>query len=362
MKSVALVPHCPLPADTGGKTETWKHLQALRAEGECTIVSASTRPVGAGWTPARREEIRRRGFAVSLREDDIPTRSFRQWGGMAYAAAAKMLRLEKAFGHSNPYHRHAFPEDWWRGKTIGADLAVIHYSYWAALPCACPKAVILLDLWSDYMWEGPRREKQDLMTADLVVTISKDEENTLRGWGLKRTLWSPPRVPRMEFADSHRIGLLGSDSPVNREGLRWLMAGGTLPTRVYGGLAAHATGAGFIPVGRYDEWETPYRECGIILMPTALGMGVQIKGVESLAAGRVLVARKGAMRGLPPGEGAWIEVDSPEEMMEAAARLASNRSEREARMRAAHAYYQTHLDSERIGLELTAAFRAAAGR
>ena len=42
-----------------------------------------------------------------------------------------------------------------------ADLVVVHYSYWAWLPCAAPKVVALLDLWSDVMRWWNRREIED---------------------------------------------------------------------------------------------------------------------------------------------------------------------------------------------------------
>lgn len=358
--SVVLIPYCPWPADTGGKTEMWKHLAALRELGPCTILSAAGKPVGVGWTREARCEVERRGFKVVLREQDGARRSWRQWAGLAYAAVAKGLGLERAFGHSNPYHRFAFPAAWWYRHTQAADLAVVHYSFWAGLPCACPKVVALLDLWSDYMWEGPAREVRDLKSARLITVISKEEEQKLQALGLRQTLWSPPVVAQSAFPDSDAVGLLGSPSPVNREGLQWLSGVPmTLPVRVYGGLAEFADAPGFVAVGKYEANETPYRECGIIFMPTALGMGVQIKGIEALASGRAIVARRGAMRGIPAGNGAWIEVDTPGEMLEAGHRLQRDPEARGRQMAAAREYYHTHLDSNRLCAELRAALLKA---
>ena len=363
MNSVVLTPYCPMPADSGGKAEMWKHLDVLRGMGSCTMVSAATKPVGAGWTPEKRADAKRRGFSLVLREDARRGRSFRQFGGIAYAALAKGLRMEKAFGHSNPYHRHAFPADWWLEQTKKADLAVINYSYWAGLPCACPKVIILHDLLSGFMWEGPRREIEDLKTADLVIVISKDEENKLNRLGITRTMWSPPAVPGMDCPDSDRIGLVGSSNASNREGLRWLARSVSLSgVRVYGGLAAFASGPGFIRVGRYESTDAPYLECGVILLPTALGMGVQIKSIEALAAGRAIVARRGAMRGIPPGDGAWLEVDTPEQMMEEAGRLVRDAAARKLLGRHAHNYYERHLNSDQIRADMARAFTTLAGR
>ena len=122
--------------------------------------------------------------------------------------------------------------------------------------------------------------------------------------------------------------------------------------KVYGGLARYARGPGFEAVGRYADTLDPYRQCGIVLMTTTGGMGVQIKTIEALAAGRAIVARRGAMRGIPPGNGAWIEVDTPEAMRAETIRLQRDAGARRAQMEAARAYYQQHLDAEKLRAEL----------
>jgi hypothetical protein len=355
MRSVILLPYCPLPIDTGAKSEIWKHLNVLKALGSCRILSAIRKPVGGGWTHEKRAEMESYGFSVSFREDFQPRRSWCQWGGIAYAAGAKLMGMEKAFGHSNPYHRYAFPADWWYRLTSDADLAVIFYSYWSYLPSACPKAVVLLDLWSEFMWEGPKREIRDLKTSDLVIVISKEEQRKLQSSGVTRIFWNPPAIPAVACPDSQEIGLLGSASSVNCEGLRWLesaMTPGLPPIRVYGGLSDLVEGSGFINMGRYDLSEEPYQQCGIIIMTTALGMGVQIKSIEALACGRAIVARKEAMRGLPLDKKAWIEVESPEEMLDWAQRLVADKGLRAEWSSRARAYYEKHLDSEKILADL----------
>lgn len=357
MKSIALIPYCPLPADHGGKVEMWKALKCLRELGPCTILSARTRPVGMGWTPERLAEVRAGGFEVVFREDDEPRRlrPGRAWG-LAYATGCKALGLARAFGHANPYHRLAFDPAWVARHAEGTELALFAYSFWAGFPVACPKAVLLLDLWSDFMAGGTETETRDLKTADLVIVISKQEEATLQARGIHRTLWSPPFVAAEELPDSERIGMVGSASAFNREGLDWLGAGPAgSPVRVYGELAKFAPDAGFERVGRYGEVMDPYRQCGIVLMTTTGGMGVQIKSIEALAAGRAIVARRGAMRGIPAGSGAWIEVDTPDEMREVARRLQADPVARRTQMAAALAYYRMHLDAEPRRIELKAA-------
>lgn len=363
MKSVVLVPYCPYSPDTGGKVEMVKHLELLRELGPCKILSASSRPVGAGWTETALAETRRRGFEVVLREEGQRRLSIRQKAGICYAAIAKGFGMEKAFGHANPYHRYAFPADWWMRHTEDADLAVINYSYWSWLPCACPKVVVLLDLWSDYMWGGHRRESEGLADSDLVVVISVDEQKKLNARGIKRTMWSPPFVEEKDCGDSAAISLIGSGSRFNREGLRWLSRGGKWPEgmHLYGGLAAYCKNANVSRRTAYDEWNEPYSECGIVLMTTQLGMGVQIKGIEALACGRAIVARRGAMRGLPPGDGAWIEVASPAEMLQTAERLQKSRAERAAISAAARQYYHRHLNAAGLKQKLVDAYVEVAG-
>lgn len=362
MNSIALIPYAPLPADHGGKAETWKMLQCLRELGSCTILSARRRPVGMGWTPETVAEVENLGFRTAFREDEEPRRfrPGRAWG-LAYGAGCKAARLERAFGHANPYHRSAFDPAWITRRSEAADLAVFAYSFWAGFPTACPKVVLLLDVWSDYMWGGRERETQDLKTADLVIVISKQEERSLHERGITRTLWSPPFVAAQELPDSERIGLLGSANAFNREGLRWLGTGlSAAPIQVFGQLSTFAAGPGFERVGRYADALDPYRACGIILMTTTAGMGVQIKSIEALAAGRAIVARRGAMRGIPPGDGAWIEVDTPEEMRAVARRLRQDAAARQRQMEAARAYYRAYLDAGRLRAELKAALRNVA--
>ena len=318
--------------------------------------------MGMGWTRDAIEELEKRGFRLVFREDDEP----RRWRpglalGMAYAAGCKALGMERAFGHANPYHRLAFDPEWVSQHSESADLAVFVYSYWAGFPTACPKAVLLLDLWSDFMWGGSEAETRDLKTANLVIVISKQEEERLHGRGIHHTLWSPPFVAAQELPDSDRIGMVGSASAFNCEGLRWLGKNlANLPVKVFGGLAKDISSNGFEAVGRYGDSMDPYRQCGIILMTTAKGMGVQIKGIEALAAGRAIVARRGAMRGIPSGNGAWIEVDTPEEMMDVARRLGRDRDVRIRQMAVAREYYRAHLEVNRLRGELCNALQEMA--
>ena len=362
MRSAVLIPYCPLPINTGAKAEMWKHLNVLKELGSCRIVSARRRPVGLGWTPEYEQSVRERGFELVFREDHNRL-GLLQVLGYFYGLFFKGLGMDRAFGHSNPYHRHAFPSAWWHKLTKQVDLSVINYSHWAHLPCACPKVVVLHDLVSAVSWEGASRETRDLGFADLVIVISRDEEVVLNGRGISKILWSPPVVAASEAPLPSAVGLVGSANQFNIQGLRWLEQGleqcgvESALVRVYGDLAGHARSKAFIPVGRYDDSTQPYKDCGIILMLTAGGTGVQIKAVEALAAGRAIIARKGAMRGLPPGEGAWFEVEYPQDMIREMQHLANDQDDLRVQARRSREYYQKWLNAERLKDELKKSYR-----
>ena len=62
----------------------------------------------------------------------------------------------------------------------------------------------------------------------------------------------------------------------------------------------------------------------------------------------------------PPGEGAWIEVDSPEDMLMLANSLLLDTAAREALGMRAHEYYERHLNNERIRANLAVVFTSLA--
>ena len=360
MKSTILTPYNPWPVTQGSKAEMLKHLEMLRSLGDCTVASAATRPVGSGWSTVLRREIENQGYQIKLREDEYSTKSWIQHAGILYGAFCKGLRLERAFGHSNPYHRYAFPLRWWREVTGNAELVVINYSYWAWLPTSRPKVIILHDLLSENMWGGTARETKDLCSADLVIVISKTEEIQLRRRGIRNVLWSPPVVKSAQFPLSQKVGIVGSANFHNREGLKWLESGcndNFISLSIYGALSHYVNLINAHKVQLYHDRYTPYKDCGIILLPTALGTGVQIKAVEALACGRAIVARRGAMRGLPEDKDAWLEVDTPSEMWSKIELLINDEDKRSDLGSMARTYYEKHLNSENIRTALENAYR-----
>ncbi len=361
MRSLSLLPYCPLPVNTGARVVFMKHLNMLKELGECSIVSAHSKPVGSGWLSKYEHELQKEGFELVFRPESKLT--IRQWYGLAYASFFKIFQQERAFGHSNPYHRTAFPDNWLLKQTESVDLAEIHYSYWSHLPCACPKVIVVHDLWSNIMWEGSKKETLELGKADLVVTVSNDDKNTLLDRGIEQVLWSPPCVEQVVYADSRQVGIVGSNNRFNREGLSWLSRGKQLDhagfeIMLYGSVSQLSTlSATLIPNGGYEDPFLPYEQCGIIVISTGLGSGLQIKAIEALAAGRAIVARKGAMRGLPVAGIGWVEVGTSEEMIEQVKQLVDDSKKRKNLMELSRAYYQTYLESNKVLDELKSAYR-----
>lgn len=351
MKIIALVPYCPWPADTGTRVEMMKHLDVLREMGECTIVSARSKPVGFGWTPAAIAALQERGFSLLFREDGCwPNPP--QLLGILYAAVCKTLRLQRAFGHSNPYHRYAFTKSWLQKITQGFDLCVMQYGFWAGVPLSSPKAIVVHELLSNYHWEGSLAEDRDFAMADLLIVVGHDEKAALEQRGMRSVLWSPPAVAPNDFPVNDQIALIGTAAPQNVEGLRWLEGANQtwdLRIKVYGNLAGEVRHPMFEPVGRYGAQTEPYESCGIFLLTRPDRPGLQIKAVEALANGRAIIARRGSMRGLPEGGGdAWLTVNSPEEMVAAATRLREQPEERHQLAMQAKRYYQQYLDHKVI--------------
>lgn len=364
MKSVCLTPYCPWPADTGTKVEMMKHLNVLKGLGQCTIVSARRKPVGFGWTHETEAALQDQGFELMFREASEPFRPV--WLiGFIYATLCTVFKLDRSFGHSNPYHRLAFSQRWWQQVTAGADLAVMQYGFWGRFHSSCPQTIILHELLSSYHWEGADRETRDWKDAALLCVVGHDEQEILKKRGLNNVLWSPPAIEPANLPLSDDVGLIGTKASQNLEGLRWLeRARGIEGVRikVFGNMASEARAPFLEPVGRYGVNTEPYERCGIQLMTRPDRPGLQIKAVEALAYSRVIVARRGSMRGLPPQEGVWIDVDTPEEMLAAVIRLRKDPSLREHMAEQAKAYYHQHLSRERILGDLRHAYLTVGGK
>ena len=350
LRSVCLVPYCPWPANTGTKVEMMKHLNVLRKLGPCRILSCKKKPVGFGWTSEAVKSLEEMGFEFAFRETDYFF-DLRWIYSCGYAWLCTFLKMEDRFGSSNPYHRYAFRQSWIRRKTADADLVVMQYSYWARLLGDIPSVIVQHELLSNFHRGGSKKETQDLQQADCILVVGDDEVATLKERGLQNVIWSPPAIEGEALPVNAEVGLVGTVAPQNLEGLHWLesaQAEVAPKINVFGNLASKCTQPYLNPVGRYGKGSEPYEACGIHLMTRPDRPGLQIKVVEALSFGRAIIARKGSMRGLPHSENAWVEVETPDEMLSEALRLSTDEEARLVLANAARRYYLDHLDSHQI--------------
>jgi glycosyltransferase involved in cell wall biosynthesis len=147
------------------------------------------------------------------------------------------------------------------------------------------------------------------------------------------------------------VGIVGARNPLNSEGLRWLLKSRrrtVAPMKVFGGLGQDLPDDRVEWCGRHRDASEPYQQCGVILVPVALGSGVQVKLIEALAAGRAVIVRRGGARGLPAETKGWIEVDTADEMLDAANEMLVDPEALRRQAKAARGYYDAYLDSTMI--------------
>ena len=128
IKSACVIPYCPLPIDSGARAVFNKHLSFLNKLGDCRILSNRSRPVSFGWQSEYIQSLTDAGFTLDL-ASGLSFYKISQLYGMLYALIFKAIRADKAFGHSNPYHRYAFDPEWIYQNSSEVDLCEIHYSY-----------------------------------------------------------------------------------------------------------------------------------------------------------------------------------------------------------------------------------------
>lgn len=157
-------------------------------------------------------------------------------------------------------------------------------------------------------------ERRTAQRAQAVWTLTDDDAAAFRSLADGGVPVRSFSVPGQRFAHVERlpppstdIGLLGSWTwDINRVGLDWFLAEVVpqLPVDlnvVVGGKSQYAPGTqigrvrfvGFVPdAGAF------LRECRVVVIPTTIGSGVQIKTIETLSLGVATVATPIAMRGL----------------------------------------------------------------
>jgi glycosyltransferase involved in cell wall biosynthesis len=149
---------------------------------------------------------------------------------------------------------------------------------------------------------------------DLVLAIQAEEARWLEALLPGRVLLAPhvlPAVPRAAGSGGARIGFLGGDSPMNRDGLQWLVdevwpaiaAPGT-ELHVAGGVCdAVAPTPGVVLHGEVADQHAFLATLDIAVNPVFFGGGLKIKTVEYLAHGLPCVLTAEALYGIAGGAG-----------------------------------------------------------
>lgn len=160
-----------------------------------------------------------------------------------------------------------------------------------------------------------RAERRIASRCDQVWTLTEEERGEFQslasdGAGKVRTF----PVPGQTFASAtgtlpktYDVGLLGSWMwDVNREGLDWFLDS-VAPLLPDGLRIAVAGKIGRQPkappanvrfLGFVDDAAEFMRACRVLVIPSTVGAGIQIKTIESIAAGVPLVATRVALRGI----------------------------------------------------------------
>ena len=206
----------------------------------------------------------------------------------------------------------------------------------------------------------------------LVLAIQAEEARWLDRLLPGRVLLAPHAVPRLPRARGchgpvPRIGFLGGDSPMNRDGLLWLMdqvwpaiapLGAEL--HVAGGICAAmpADRAGVVLHGEVADQHAFLGSLDIAVNPVFFGGGLKIKTVEYLAHGLPCVLTAEALFGIAGGAGeAYLLAADRAGFVACLAALLSDPARREAMGAAAQTFARRHFGPA----SLDPALRAIAG-
>jgi glycosyltransferase involved in cell wall biosynthesis len=161
-------------------------------------------------------------------------------------------------------------------------------------------------------------ELRILAAFDLVLAIQAEEARWLGALLPNRVLLAPhalpalPRAPGSPPGAAPRIGFLGGDSPMNRDGLRWLLDQ-IWPAIAPLGAELHVAGAvcagmprgrpGVVLHGPVADQQAFLGTLDIAVNPVFYGGGLKIKTVEYLARGLPSVLTAEATFGIAGGAG-----------------------------------------------------------
>lgn len=187
-------------------------------------------------------------------------------------------------------------------------------------------------------WKARRWEPRAVRTATACVCVDEADAAVVRGWGANDVLVVPnaAQVPVSPPSPSTGSVLAVADwryGP-NAQGLRLLAAVGehlALPLVVAGRGSEHLPGG----LGFVADLDPLYDRAAVVVSPVTRGGGTQLKVVEALARGRVVVTTSYGARSVPTAarEGCVV-ADSPEQMAAEIALLTGDLADRHRRERA----------------------------
>ncbi|MBU8547047.1 MULTISPECIES: glycosyltransferase [Roseomonadaceae] len=164
---------------------------------------------------------------------------------------------------------------------------------------------------------GAAEELQILSAFDLILAIQQEEFRWLEALLPNRVLMAPHVLPPGRRAsgngdDKLRIGFIGGDSPMNRDGLAWLLDQ-VWPAVAPLGAELHVAGevctampvgrAGVVLHGSVERPEDFLATLDIGVNPVFYGGGLKIKTVEYLCHGLPSVLTAEALYGISGGAG-----------------------------------------------------------
>jgi glycosyltransferase involved in cell wall biosynthesis len=200
-------------------------------------------------------------------------------------------------------------------------------------------------------------ELRILSTFSLLLAIQEEEARWLEALLPGRVLRAPHVLPPMPRARGSgdgvvRIGFLGGDSPMNRDGLAWLLDQ-VWPAVERPGVELHVAGgvcsavppgrAGVVTHGEVADHHAFLATLDVAVNPVAYGGGLKIKTVEYLAHGLPSVLTAEALFGIPGAAGtACLLARSRAEFVAALDALAGDAALRSRLGAAAQAHARRH--------------------
>lgn len=188
-------------------------------------------------------------------------------------------------------------------------------------------------------WKARRWEPRTVRRADLCVCIDERDAAVARSWGAREVVVVPNVVeaPQSPPSPSQGYALLVADwryGP-NAEGLRWFQRevrpALTSDVVVAGrGSEGIAGGLGFV-----EDLGPLYDGAAVVVSPVRAGAGTQLKVVEALARGRLVVTTPYGVRSVPGSAADAVEIAGSGRALAAAVdRLVLDPEGRAARERA----------------------------